>query len=106
MVHLPSAYPVLVDHIVGLATVQHLPVPIGEPLRLGDLLIIRVAVENVVIPFTGRARPYVSRHEPGRKGGRRRDGRGGKGGRAEEGGSLNGEGKEGGVAVILSSHCL
>lgn len=44
--------------------VQHLPVPLLKPFGLGDLLIRRVAVENVVISFTGRAGPDVTCHIP------------------------------------------
>ena len=38
---------------------QHLPVPLLQPLGLGDLLVGRVAVEDVVVPLTGGARPDV-----------------------------------------------
>lgn len=44
--------------------VQHLSVPLLEPLRFGNLLVRRVAVENVVISFTGWARPDVTHHIP------------------------------------------
>lgn len=44
--------------------VQHLSVPLLEPLGLGDLLVRRVTVENVVISFTGWAGPDVTHHIP------------------------------------------
>lgn len=44
--------------------VQHLSVPLLEPLGFGNLLVRRVAVENVVISLTGRARPDVTHHIP------------------------------------------
>lgn len=44
--------------------VQHLSVPLLESLGLGYLLVSRVAVENVVISFTGWAGPDVTRHIP------------------------------------------
>jgi hypothetical protein len=80
-----TTYPVLVDHIVRLPTVQHLPVPVCKPFWLGDLLLIRMAMKNVIITFARRARPDVGSHEPeereegkrGRKGER-------KGGRERE----------------------
>lgn len=40
--------------------VQHFPVPLLQPLRLGDLLVGRMAVEDIVVPFTGRTRPDVA----------------------------------------------
>lgn len=43
---------------VGL--LQHLPVPLLQPLGLGDLLVGRVAVEDVVVPLAGGARPDVT----------------------------------------------
>lgn len=44
--------------------VQHLSVPLLKPLGLGDLLVRRVAVENVVVSFAGWAGPNVARHIP------------------------------------------
>ena len=41
--------------------VQHLPVPLLQPLGLGDLLVHGVAVEDVVVPLTGRTGPDVTR---------------------------------------------
>lgn len=40
--------------------VQHLPVPLLQPLRFGDLLVRRMAVKDVVVSFTGRTRPDVA----------------------------------------------
>ena len=51
---------VVVEDPLGEGLVQHLPVPLLQPLGLGDLLICRVAVEDVVVPFAGRAGPDVS----------------------------------------------
>lgn len=56
--------PVVVDHIVRLATLQHLAVPLCESLWLGDLLLVRVAVEDVVVTLTGGTCPNVSCQEP------------------------------------------
>lgn len=56
------------DDALGDGLVQHLLVPLLQPLRLGDLLVGRVAVEDVVVPFAGRTGPDVTRREPGRGG--------------------------------------
>lgn len=45
--------------------VQHLFVPLLQSLGFGYLLVRRMAVEDVVISFTGRARPDVSSSIPG-----------------------------------------
>lgn len=47
--------------------VQHFSVPLLKPFGLGDLLVRRVAVENIVISFTGWAGPNVTRHIPGQE---------------------------------------
>ena len=62
-----KAYSVVVDDVVGLATVQHLPVPFHESLWFGNLLLHGVAVEDVVISLTRRTGPDVGRHEPGHR---------------------------------------
>lgn len=43
-------------------SIQHFLVPLLQPLGLGDLLVLRVAVEDVVVPFTGGARPDMTIH--------------------------------------------
>lgn len=42
--------------------VQHFAVPLLESFRLGNLLIRRVTVEDVVIAFTRWAGPYMTSH--------------------------------------------
>lgn len=44
--------------------VQHLFVPLLKPLWFWDLLVGRVAVENIVISFTRWAGPDVTSHIP------------------------------------------
>jgi len=56
---------VVVDDALGNSPVQHLPVPFLQPLRLGDLLVRWVAMEDVVIPFAGGTGPDVTRCVPG-----------------------------------------
>ena len=60
----PNTHSVVIDDIVRLSPVQHLAVPLHQPLGLGDLHLWRVAVEDVIVAFTRRTRPDVSRHEP------------------------------------------
>ena len=50
---------VVVEDPLSEGLVQHLPVPIPKPLGLGDLLVRRMAVEDVVVSFAGRAGPDV-----------------------------------------------
>lgn len=56
------------DDALGDGFVQHLLVPLLQPLWLGDLLVGRVAVEDVVIPFARWTGPNVTRRKPGRGG--------------------------------------
>ncbi len=56
---------IVIDDVHLLGSVQHLPVPVTQPLGLGDLLLEGVAVENVVISLAGGACPNVSCHESG-----------------------------------------
>lgn len=59
MVYLAIDVLVLVDGVLFLALVEHLPVPVLEPLRLRDLLLRRVAVEDVVVALRRWAGPDV-----------------------------------------------
>lgn len=61
-----EAHFVIVDDSLGDGFVQHLLVPLLQPLWLGDLLVGRVTVENVIVPFAGRTGPNVTRRKPGR----------------------------------------
>ena len=60
----PPAHLVVPDHAHFLARVQHLLVPLHQSLRLGDLLLQRVAVEDVVVTLAGGTRPNVCRQKP------------------------------------------
>ena len=64
IVSLCDAYSVIIDHIVGLSSIEHLAIPLYQPLWLGYLLLRWVAVEYIVISFTRWTRPYVGSHEP------------------------------------------
>jgi len=55
---------VIMEDPLSESFVKHLSVPLLEPLGFGDLLVIRVAVKNVVISFTGWAGPDVTHHIP------------------------------------------
>lgn len=44
--------------------IQHLFIPLLQPLGLGYLLVCRVTVEDVIISFTRRASPDVSCGKP------------------------------------------
>lgn len=55
-----SLYLVVMHYPLCYGLVQHLLVPLLEAFGLGDLLIRRVTVENVVIPFTRWAGPDVA----------------------------------------------
>lgn len=57
---------VIVDDALRDGFVQHLLVPLLQPLGLGDLLVGRVAVEDVVVPFAGRTGPNVTRRKSDR----------------------------------------
>lgn len=61
------AYLVIVKDPLGKGLVQHLPVPLLKPLGFGDLLVSRVAVEDVVISFAGRTCPDVALGVPAEK---------------------------------------
>ena len=52
--------PVLEDHTVWLSLVEHLLVPVDQPLWFGHLLFGRVAVKDVVISLTRWASPNMS----------------------------------------------
>lgn len=54
-------YLVIHNHPVNDGLIQHLLVPVLQPFRLGYLLLGWVAVEDVVVPFTGRTGPNVGR---------------------------------------------
>ncbi len=53
-------YLVVMQNSLCKGLIQHLPVPLLQPLRLWDLLVRRMAVEDVVVSFTGRTRPDVA----------------------------------------------
>lgn len=53
-------YLVVMQNPLSKGLIQHLPVPLLQPLGLGDLLVRRMAVEDVVISFTGRTCPDVA----------------------------------------------
>lgn len=59
-VYRKKTHPVVPDHIVRLSLVEHLLVPVDQPLWFGYLLLHRVAVEDVIITFTRWAGPNVS----------------------------------------------
>lgn len=44
--------------------VQHLLVPFLQAFWLGDLLVHWVTMEDIIIPFTGRAGPDMTRCKP------------------------------------------
>lgn len=52
-------YLVVMQDPLSKSLVQHLPVPLLQSFRLGDLLVRRMAVEDVVVTFTGRTCPDV-----------------------------------------------
>lgn len=60
-----ESYLVVVHDALSDSLVQHLFVPLLQALGLWDLLIHGVTMEDVVITFTRRTRPNVSRCEPG-----------------------------------------
>lgn len=45
--------------------VQHFLVPLLQAFGFGDLLVWRVTVKDIIISFTGRTGPDVSRCKPG-----------------------------------------
>lgn len=47
------------NYVLRLSPIQHLPVPLCQPLGLWDFLFFRMTVEDVVISFTGRTGPNV-----------------------------------------------
>ena len=55
-----SFYLVVVHYPLCHGFVQHLLVPLLEAFGLWDLLICRVTVEDVVVPFTRRTGPDVA----------------------------------------------
>lgn len=55
---------VIVDNALRNSLVQHLLVPLLQAFRLGDLLVRWVTMEDVVIPFTGRTGPDMTRCKP------------------------------------------
>ena len=52
-------YLVVMEDPLCKGLVQHLPVPLLQPLGLRDLLVSRVAMEDVVVSFAGWAGPDV-----------------------------------------------
>lgn len=57
---LSPPYLVVVQNPLCKGLVQHFPVPLLQSLRLWDLLVRRMAVEDVVVSFTGRTCPDVA----------------------------------------------
>lgn len=55
------------DYALRDGLVQHLLVPLLQPLWLRDLLVGRVTVEDVVVPLAGRTGPNVTCCVPGRR---------------------------------------
>lgn len=53
-------YLVVMQNPLCKGLIQHLPVPLLQPLRLWDLLVRRMAVEDVVVSFTGWTCPDVA----------------------------------------------
>lgn len=56
---------VIVDNSLGDGFVQHLFVPLLQAFGLGDLLVQRVTVKDVIVPFARRTRPDMTRSKPG-----------------------------------------
>lgn len=54
------SYFVVVQNPLCKGLVQHFPVPLLQSLWLWDLLVGRMAVEDVVVSFTWRTRPDVA----------------------------------------------
>lgn len=59
-----SPYHVAVDHSLVLSPLQHGAVPLDQTLWLGNLLLRRVAMEDVVISFARGACPNMGSAEP------------------------------------------
>lgn len=53
-------YLIVMHNALRYGFIQHLFIPLLQPLRLGYLLVCRVTVKDVVISFTRRASPDVS----------------------------------------------
>lgn len=59
-----TAHLIVVHYPLGHGLVQHFLVPLLQSLGLGDPLVGRVTVENVVIAFAGWACPNVPLGKP------------------------------------------
>lgn len=57
---------IVVDDAFRNGFIQHLLVPLLQSFRLGNLLVYRVAMEDIIIPFTGWTCPDVTRRVPDR----------------------------------------
>lgn len=55
---------VIMNYALGDSFVQHFLVPLLQPLWLGDLLVRRVTVEDVIIAFAGRTGPDMTSCKP------------------------------------------
>lgn len=55
---------VIMDNTLSNSLVQHLLVPLLQAFWLGDLLVRRVTVEDIIIPFTGWTGPDMSCCKP------------------------------------------
>ncbi len=60
-----GTHPVLKDHTIRLSLVEHLLVPVNQPLRFGHLLLFRVTVEDIVISLTRWACPNMGSQKTG-----------------------------------------
>ena len=61
----PKTYIVDIDDTIPQGLVQHPPVPVLQSLWLGDLLLDRMTVEDVVVPFARWTSPDVGKLVPG-----------------------------------------
>lgn len=58
------SYLIIMDNALRNSLVQHLLVPLLQAFWLGDLLVCWVAVEDVIIPFTGWTGPDMTCCKP------------------------------------------
>lgn len=56
---------IIVDNALRNSFIQHFLIPLLQTFGLGDLLVYRVAMEDIIIPFTGWTRPDVTCCVPG-----------------------------------------